>query len=49
MTDNPKPREDDMCPTHGDTLRYAEDQGGEYETREHLECSEFGCDYEVWA
>lgn len=37
------------CPDHGATLQYAEDQGDEWERREHLECSVPGCAYEVWA
>ena len=40
---------DERCPDHGDSLRYAEDQGDEYETREHLECCEPGCKFEVWS
>jgi hypothetical protein len=38
------------CPEHGKTLTYARDQGDdEYEMREHLECEEPDCGYEVWA
>ena len=40
---------DALCPEHGDTLGYHRDQGDDLETREHLKCSEPGCDYEVWA
>lgn len=37
------------CPQHGKTLGYHDEQGGEYEMREHLECQVSGCAYEVWA
>lgn len=33
-----------LCPQHGDTLRYAADQG---DGEEHLECSAPGCGYQV--
>jgi hypothetical protein len=38
-----------LCPDHGDTLTYDDDQGDEYEWREHLVCSVLGCGYGVWA
>jgi hypothetical protein len=38
----------ELCPDHGDTLSHADDQGDEYETREHLECSVAGCGYDAW-
>ena len=42
-------RGDAICPDHGDSLDYHEDQGGEIEWREHLVCTEPGCRFEVWA
>ena len=39
----------ELCPEHGDSLGYHDEQGDEYEQREHLACTELGCDYEVWA
>jgi hypothetical protein len=39
----------ELCPEHGDSLGYADYQGDEFEAREHLICTEPGCDYEVWA
>lgn len=38
-----------LCPEHGNTLGYAEDQGDEYTIHEHLECTADGCTYDVWA
>lgn len=43
----------ETCPEHGDSLAHAEDVGycdpDEYEQREHLVCTERGCDYEAWS
>lgn len=39
----------ETCPDHGNTLVYHDDQGGEWEVAEHLECCIKGCPYEVWA
>ena len=41
--------DEQQCPVHGPVLEYHEDQGDEYEVREHLQCSVPGCEYEVWA
>ena len=41
--------DEQQCPAHGPVLEYHPDQGGEYELREHLQCSVPGCGYEVWA